>query len=57
MRIATKMSEDEYDSQITPVIIRLFSSPDRAMRVCLLGYYLNFLLLRPVVPPRRFPFS
>lgn len=36
MRIATKMSEDEYDSQITPVIVRLFNSPDRAMRVCLL---------------------
>lgn len=36
MRIATKLSEDEYDTQITPVIIRLFASPDRAMRVCLL---------------------
>lgn len=36
MRIATKMSDDEYDSQITPVIIRLFTSPDRALRVCLL---------------------
>lgn len=36
MRIATKLSEDEYDSQITPVVIRLFSSPDRALRVCLL---------------------
>ncbi|TKA49250.1 hypothetical protein B0A54_01327 [Friedmanniomyces endolithicus] len=36
MRIATKLSEDEYDSQMVPVIVRLFSSPDRAMRVCLL---------------------
>lgn len=36
MRIATKLSEDEYDAQITPVIIRLFGSPDRALRVCLL---------------------
>ncbi|KAK4549833.1 hypothetical protein LTR36_005134 [Oleoguttula mirabilis] len=36
MRIATKLSEDEYDAQITPVVVRLFSSPDRAMRVCLL---------------------
>ena len=36
MRIATKLSEDEYDSQITPVIVRLFTSPDRALRVCLL---------------------
>jgi SCY1-like protein 1 len=36
MKIATKLSEDEYDTQITPVIVRLFSSPDRALRVCLL---------------------
>lgn len=36
MRIATKLSDDEYDTQITPVIVRLFSSPDRALRVCLL---------------------
>ncbi|KAF2166829.1 hypothetical protein M409DRAFT_66391 [Zasmidium cellare ATCC 36951] len=36
MRIASKLSEDEYDTQITPVIVRLFTSPDRAMRVCLL---------------------
>ncbi|GAB7361552.1 hypothetical protein MBLNU230_g1605t1 [Neophaeotheca triangularis] len=36
MRIADKLSEEEYDSQITPVVVRLFSSPDRAMRVCLL---------------------
>ncbi|KAK5149380.1 Nuclear aminoacylation-dependent tRNA export pathway component [Recurvomyces mirabilis] len=37
MRIASKLAEDEYDSQITPVIVRLFTSPDRALRVCLLG--------------------
>lgn len=36
MRITKKLSVEEYDSQITPVIIRLFSSPDRALRVCLL---------------------
>ena len=36
MKIASKLSEDEYDIQITPVIIRLFTSPDRALRVCLL---------------------
>ncbi|KAK5116669.1 hypothetical protein LTR62_007343 [Meristemomyces frigidus] len=37
MRISTKLAEDDYDSQITPAIVRLFSSPDRAMRVCLLN--------------------
>nr|POE85614.1 isoform 5 of n-terminal kinase-like protein [Quercus suber] len=36
MRIASKLSEDEYDTQITPVVVRLFGSPDRALRVCLL---------------------
>ena len=36
MQISTKLSEEEYTSQITPVIIRLFNSPDRALRVCLL---------------------
>ena len=36
MKIASKLSEDEYGMQITPVIVRLFTSPDRALRVCLL---------------------
>ena len=36
MKIAAKLSDDEYDARITPVIVRLFASPDRAMRVCLL---------------------
>jgi SCY1-like protein 1 len=36
MKISSKLAEDEYDAQITPVIVRLFSSPDRAIRVCLL---------------------
>ncbi|KAI7292686.1 ARM repeat-containing protein [Hortaea werneckii] len=36
MRISTKLSEEEYETQITPVIVRLFASPDRALRVCLL---------------------
>jgi hypothetical protein len=36
MNISGKLSEDEYEQQLLPVIIRLFSSQDRAMRVCLL---------------------
>lgn len=36
MRIASKMSDDEWDTQITPAVVRLFSNPDRALRVCLL---------------------
>lgn len=36
MNIAKKLSDDEYEQQLNPVIIRLFSSQDRALRVCLL---------------------
>jgi SCY1-like protein 1 len=36
MKISTKLSEDEYEQQLVPVIVRLFSVQDRAMRVCLL---------------------
>lgn len=36
MKISTKLSEEEYESRITPVIVRLFALPDRAMRVTLL---------------------
>src|SRR5450755_3132078 len=36
MKIGAKLSDDEFESKITPVIVRLFASPDRAMRVCLL---------------------
>jgi SCY1-like protein 1 len=36
MQIGAKLSDDEYDTQITPVVVRLFANPDRAIRVCLL---------------------
>lgn len=36
LKIASKLSDDEYEAKLNPVIIRLFSSPDRAIRVCLL---------------------
>lgn len=36
MKISTKLSNDDFDSKITPVVIRLFQNPDRAIRVCLL---------------------
>ena len=36
IKIGSKLSDDEYESKITPVIIRLFASPDRQMRVSLL---------------------
>ncbi|PNS14119.1 hypothetical protein CAC42_6632 [Sphaceloma murrayae] len=36
MRFSQKLNEDEYTAQVTPVIVRLFQSPDRALRVALL---------------------
>jgi SCY1-like protein 1 len=36
MKISKKLSDDEFESKVTPAIIRLFSSPDRGIRVCLL---------------------
>jgi SCY1-like protein 1 len=36
MQISTKLSDEEYEQQLVPVIVRLFASQDRAMRVCLL---------------------
>ncbi|KAI9882873.1 MAG: hypothetical protein M1823_005382 [Watsoniomyces obsoletus] len=36
IKLSSKLSEDEYESRITPVIVRLFASQDRAIRVCLL---------------------
>ncbi|KAF5019145.1 hypothetical protein F66182_8850 [Fusarium sp. NRRL 66182] len=36
LKIASKLSKEDFDSKITPFIIRLFGNPDRAIRVCLL---------------------
>ena len=57
MRIAAKLSEDDYDTKVTPVIIRLFSNPDRAIRVCLLDNLPNMIdrLSQKVVNDRIFP--
>ncbi|KAL4888450.1 armadillo-type protein [Aspergillus ambiguus] len=36
LKIGSKLSQDEYSSKLTPVVVRLFANPDRALRVCLL---------------------
>ncbi|KAJ9642391.1 Nuclear aminoacylation-dependent tRNA export pathway component [Coniosporium apollinis] len=36
MKISSKLSDEEYEASITPVIVRLFMMPDRAIRVYLL---------------------
>ncbi|THD00061.1 hypothetical protein EYZ11_000513 [Aspergillus tanneri] len=36
LKIGGKLSPDEYNAKLTPVVVRLFGNPDRALRVCLL---------------------
>lgn len=36
MKIAAGLPSDEFESRVTPVVIRLFGNPDRALRVSLL---------------------
>ncbi|KAF4631941.1 hypothetical protein G7Y89_g6182 [Cudoniella acicularis] len=36
MKISKKLTDDEFEAKVTPAVVRLFSSPDRAIRVCLL---------------------
>ena len=36
MKIASKLPDDEFESRLNPFLLRLFGSPDRQIRVCLL---------------------
>ncbi|KAH7125130.1 armadillo-type protein [Dendryphion nanum] len=49
MQIGTKLTDEEYNAQITPVVIRLFANPDRAIRICLLD---NLPLMIEHLPQR-----
>lgn len=57
MKIGSKLSEDDYESKITPVIVRLFASPDRAIRVCLLDSLPQMIdhLSQKIVNDKIFP--
>lgn len=57
MRIGSKLSEDDYDSRITPVVVRLFASADRAIRVCLLDNLPQMIdhLSQKIVNDKIFP--
>jgi SCY1-like protein 1 len=57
MRIAAKLTDEEYDARITPVIVRLFMIPDRAMRVCLLDNLPHMIdhLSQKLVTDKIFP--
>lgn len=57
MKIGQKLSEEEWESRLTPVIVRLFSNPDRAIRVCLLENLPSMIdhLSQKIVNDRIFP--
>ncbi|KAL9595053.1 MAG: hypothetical protein Q9219_006676 [cf. Caloplaca sp. 3 TL-2023] len=57
MKIGTRLSDDDYNARLTPVIVRLFSNPDRAIRVCLLDHLPDMIdhLTPKLVNDRIFP--
>ena len=57
LKIGSKLSQDEFNSKLTPVIVRLFGNPDRALRVCLLDNLPLMIdnLPQKVVNDRIFP--
>ncbi|KAK3307994.1 armadillo-type protein [Chaetomium strumarium] len=57
MKIATKLSDEDFDAKVTPALIRLFSNPDRAIRVCLLDNLPRMIdrLSQKVVNDKIFP--
>lgn len=57
VQIASKLDEDTYTSQVTPVLIRLFGSPDRALRVALLDNIPHMIdhLSQKIVNDKLFP--
>lgn len=49
LKIGGKMTDEEWEAKILPVVLRLFASPDRAMRVCLLD---NLSIMIDRIPQR-----
>lgn len=57
LQIGSKLSAEEYDAQLSPVLVRLFSSPDRALRVYLLDSLSSMITHLPqkIVNDKIFP--
>lgn len=57
MKIATKLSNDDFEAKVQPVVVRLFGNPDRAIRVCLLDSLPQMIdkLPQKVVNDKIFP--
>ena len=57
MKIGARLSDEEYNSKLMPVIVRLFANPDRAIRVCLLDHLPDMIehLPQKIVNDKIFP--
>ncbi|CAO1600885.1 Nuclear aminoacylation-dependent tRNA export pathway component [Xanthoria calcicola] len=57
MKIGARLPDEEYNLKLTPVIVRLFANPDRAIRVCLLDHLPNMIehLPQKIVNDKIFP--
>ncbi|KAJ2895933.1 armadillo-type protein [Zalerion maritima] len=57
MKIGAKLSNEDFDTKVTPVVVRLFSNPDRAIRVCLLDNLPHMIdrLSQKIVNDKIFP--
>ncbi|KAJ6089462.1 hypothetical protein N7467_004678 [Penicillium canescens] len=57
LKIGSKLSSDEFNAKLTPVVVRLFGNPDRALRVCLLDNLPSMIdnLPQKVVNDKIFP--
>ncbi|KAL9014856.1 MAG: hypothetical protein Q9173_000505 [Seirophora scorigena] len=58
MKIGASLLDEEYNARLTPVIVRLFSNPDRAIRVCLLDHLPHMIdhLPQKLVNDKIFPY-
>ncbi|KAI0456876.1 armadillo-type protein [Xylaria acuta] len=57
MKIAAKLTNEDFEARVQPVVIRLFGNPDRAIRVCLLDNLPSMIdrLPQKVVNDKLFP--
>ena len=57
VKISANFSDEQYDTRVTPVIVRLFANPDRAIRVCLLDNLPQMIdhLSQKIVNDKIFP--
>lgn len=57
MKISTKLSNEDFELRVQPVVVRLFGNPDRAVRVCLLDNLPHMIdrLPQKIVNDKIFP--